>query len=85
MNSEKIRQIITGCLNEMYEASEPSITWKEIEKKYEGVDNWFWNHEITEAKYDEIRDKYRKLLPTYYRGSLDFDLLNYAPKFKKEK
>ena len=84
MKAEKIKEIIISCLDEMYQASDPPITWAEIEKQYEGVKDWFWKHEIGEKKYDEIRAKYKKMLPPYARGNLDFDLLNYAPKFKKE-
>lgn len=85
MNEKKAIEIMKKCLDEMYKASDPPISWEEIEKKYEGVDNWFWKHEIEERKYEEIRDKYKKQLPPKYRRTLEWELLNYAPKFKMEK
>ena len=44
-------------------------------------------HKITEAKYDEIKTKYEKKLPSpkqYYKRQLEWFLLGYAPAFKEE-
>ena len=81
----KAARIIRACLNDMYRASDPPISWDECEKKYDGVENWFLKHEISEEKYGEIREVYLKQLPKMYHHALGWELLNYAPRFKKEK
>lgn len=82
MNDKKAIKIMEDCLNEMYLNSTPPITWKEVKDKYVGVDDWYWKHELCEKKYVEIKDKYRKKLSSLYKSSLDWALLDFAPKFK---
>ena len=84
MSDKRVKEIIIDCLDELYQNSEPPISWKEIQTKYIDSEKWFWNHEIEESKYEEIRAKYKSKLRPYQRSALDMALLNYAPKFKKE-
>ena len=85
MSEEKATKLIQACLNDMYKASEPSITWAECKKKYVGVEEWYAKHVINEKKFMEIRDVYLKQLPKMYQTTLKWQLLNYAPRFKTEK
>ena len=85
MSEKKAVRLIRACLNDMYMASDPPITWDECEKKYKGVEEWYAKHEISEEKFMEIREVYLKQLPKMYHYSLKWSLLNYAPRFKTEK
>lgn len=91
MNSEKLNkseQIVLDCLNEMYAKSTPRVSFNNIIKKSkstnkrvrDSVKGFYEKHTLSEKKYDEIRDKYRKLLKPRDRNRLDFDLLCYGPK-----
>ena len=91
MNSEKLNKsekIVLDCLNEMYAKSTPRVSFNNIIKKSkstnkrvrDSVKGFYENHTLSEKKYDEIRDKYRKLLRPKDRTRLDFDLLCYGPK-----
>ncbi len=73
---------IRECLDEMYQASNPPITWAECEKNYKEVDNWFWKHTIDEETYITIKKKYLKKLPELYKNTLVWSLCNYGPKIK---
>jgi len=79
MNKKKAAQTIRACLNELYLAADPPISWEEIEKKYADVDEWWMNHYIKREDYDRIKAKYQKKLPKVYHWSLSMELLNYAP------
>lgn len=77
---KKEEKIVIDCLDEMYKASDPPITWKQIEKKYSdtGVE-FFKLHKIKQADYERIKEKYAKKLPNGYSKSFEMDLLNYSP------
>ena len=79
MKEKKAAELIRQCLDELYRNATPPITWEECEKKYVGVKDWFLKHKIATTMYTKIVDKYRKKLPKLYRGTLDMELLNYAP------
>ena len=78
-DKEKACLLIRQCLTELYQASEPPITFEECEKRYIGVDDWQRKHVITTEKYTEIRDKYYKLLPKVYHFDFELALLDYSP------
>jgi hypothetical protein len=83
MNEQKAIKIIEQCLNEMYKASTPPISWGQIKKKHEGKKvEFFLKHKLTEVDYDKIKEKYKKKLPKLYRRSLDWILLDYSPTIK---
>ena len=78
MNKEE--KVVIDCLNEMYKASDPPITWKQILRDYSNTDIQFCQlHKIKEEDYTRIKEKYKKKLPKAYHKSLEMDLLNYAP------
>ena len=81
----KDAKIIFDCLDEMYRNSEPSTTWKEIEKNYSGKGRteFYLKHSITEEKYEEIRKKYMKKLSSLGKREFPWILLDYAPTFKR--
>ena len=82
MNKEA--KLVEACLDEMYRKSVPSITWKEVKKKYEGKTDWYLLHKIKEADYLRIKEKYMKKLDKGYWNSLEMELLNYSPTFEEE-
>ena len=80
MNSEKASVIVKNCLNEMYKASTPPITWAQLNKKYANTKVKFYQlHKITGKDYDRIKAKYLKQLPKIYHHSLEWCLLDYSP------
>ena len=85
LNEEQLKKTIIACLDEMYRSSEPPITWEEVEESYYGAEEWYMNHRISLQKYDDIRRKYEKLIPEHQHRYLHFELLNYAPAFKRKK
>jgi len=82
MNEKKAAELIRSCLDEMYKASIPPITWEQCEKKYKNTENWFWKHAISSEDYTRIKNKYRKKLSRVYHMTLDMELLNYSPRLK---
>jgi len=80
MSKEKTVELINTCLDEMYKASNPPISWKECQDKYVDVDYWYGKHVIKTDKYIEIREKYMKKLTPMYRDSLRWAILNFSPK-----
>jgi len=80
MNKIKAIKEIENCLNEMYKASSPSISWAQIKKKYGGKKVQFYlKHSLPEAKYNKIKEKYTKKLGTRWERDLSWFLLDYAP------
>ncbi len=80
---KKEEKIVIDCLDEMYQASKPPITWKEIEEKYSGTGIMFCRlHKIAQEDYDRIKKKYKKKLGRGLHVSLEMELLNYAPAFE---
>ena len=72
---------VLRCLNELYMASTPSITFKELEKLYGNTNEQFWEkHVIPKYLSKQIIEKYEKLLPIRYHGLLCMSLLDYSPK-----
>ena len=84
MNNKKAGGLIRMCLDEMYQASIPPISWAECEKKYVGVALWFLEHSISLVDYDRIKAKYKKKLDRVYHKTLDMELLNFSPGFKRD-
>ena len=86
MTNAKAVKIFEACMNELYMNSEPSITWEEINDKYGGIERseFYMKHSISQKKYDMITNKYRRMLPEFYRRQLSWYLLDYAPTFKHE-
>jgi hypothetical protein len=79
-NKEKI---IIECLDEMYRASKPPITWNQIIEKYSDTGIPFYNlHKITEENYIRIKKKYKEKLGRGLHISLEMELLDYAPAFE---
>ena len=93
MNDKKALELFNACLNEMYQASIPSTTWAEVQKKYIIIDLGdgkehrsilaeIQRHEITLDDYDRIKKKYYEKLDKMYQRQLDWFLLDYSPRFK---
>ena len=81
---EKAKINTEKCLNDMYKKSTPSITWKEILKRYGNTKIEFYRkHEITEEQYDKIRDKYIKKIPKWLQTSFLMSLLDFSPTIKR--
>jgi len=83
LNDKKALEIFEACIDEMYKNSDPPTTWKNIlqERKKE-----FYNeHSITEEQYNNIKAKYEKKLPTFYKRKLAWFLLDYSPAFTQKK
>jgi len=82
MNNKKAGGLIRMCLDEMYQASIPPISWAECEKQYVDVRDWYWKHSISLVDYTRIKTKYKKKLDRVYHNTLDMELLNYSPRLK---
>ena len=86
MSKEKASELAEECLDEMYRASEPAITLKEIIKKYGGTKIEFYKkHAISQTNYDKISKKYYKQIPKVYHSSFAMTLLDYSPTIKEWK
>lgn len=81
MSDKKALKIFESCMNELYLASAPSISWADIHEKYDGMDRseFYMNHVIKSVDYNRIVDKYSKLLDKFYRRQFAWYLLDYAP------
>lgn len=78
--------LMEKCLDEMYQASTPSITWSQIITKYENTNIQFFRlYEIKETDYDRIKNKYQEKIDKCLWRSMDMTLLSYAPTFKEKK
>jgi len=86
MNDKKALKIFDECMDELYKASIPPITWKEIQNKYADQERseFYMKHCIDEKLYDKITKKYKSKLNIYYNRQLSWFLLDYAPTFCKE-
>ena len=91
MSDSKALKIFEACVDEMYRASTPSTTLKDIKKHMLSIDcctdrcTVYNKHFISEEDYDRIKSKYEKQLNIYYRRQLAWFLLDYAPCFKQDK
>jgi hypothetical protein len=83
MSEKRAGMLVRQCLNEMYLISDPPISWEDVEKTYPNVKAFYLKHQISLEDYNRIKEKYRKKLPKLYHNSLDWELLNYSPTFKK--
>ena len=83
MNDEKALGIFDECMDELYKASDPSVSWESIQTKYAGKERseFYEKHCITDDKYYEIKKRYMKRLNAFYKRKLDWYLLDYAPTF----
>ena len=80
MNKANAKKEIEKCLNEMYKASTPPITWVQIKKKYSGAKVQFYlKHSLPEAKYEKIKEKYIAKLGKRWERELAWWLLDYSP------
>ena len=85
MTEKQAIQLFEQCIDEMYRNSEPSNTWKAINKFFGGTKMTFHDkHKISEDDYNKIKDKYYKKLSKYYQRKLDWFLLAYSPTIKEE-
>ena len=85
ITQEKALKLGESCLNEMYKASVPPISWKDVKKKYGGTKTeFFLNYELSEKDYDRIKAKYAKKMGKFWSRQLEYLLLDYAPKFRDE-
>ena len=86
VTENKAKELARKCLDEMYKASTPSISWEEILKKYSGKKTQFFRkHKLSDEKYNSIKAKYEKKLGRSWSSSLDWMLLDYAPTFEEHK
>lgn len=66
MNRINNSKIIEKCLNEMYLASNPSISYTKIKKKHFDTKIKYWKkHLISLKDFKKIQKKYENILPTY--------------------
>ena len=81
---KKMRELARDCLNELYLASEPSITWGEVEEKYGRTKVRFYEkHLISRKNYDRIVKDCLKGKGRLFEREMQWVLFNYAPKFKE--
>ena len=59
--SDIINQAVIDCLNEMYLASQPSISWEELMKKTDRDKAYWEQHYLSQDIYNDILDKYINL------------------------
>ena len=80
MNETKAKIEIEKCLNEMYKASTPSITWAQVKKRYGNTKTrFFLKHYLPKSKFEKIRKKYVSKLGRRWRRDLEWCLLDYSP------
>jgi hypothetical protein len=80
ISKSKVVELFNACMDELYKASEPSISWVDLQKKYSGKNvSFYLDYHISEDKYNEIVDKYHKLIHKMYHNDLSWFLLDYAP------
>ena len=81
MSKVRVVELFNQCMNELYEASTPSISWKKVQETYRGKqrDEFYLKHYIDEDKYNEITNRYKRLIPKLYHNDFSFYLLDYAP------
>lgn len=84
INYKKVKQLAKDCLNEMYIASTPSISWEDYCTKYGNTKiEGFKNHYLSQDKYEEILNKYSKRIATVWQASFYMQILNYSPTSQK--
>ena len=84
ITEKKATELGKACLDEMYKASTPPISFKEILKKYGGTKKQFFlKHEILKKDYDRIKAKYQKKLGKRWAKDLAWLLLDFSPKVKE--
>jgi len=79
VSKKKAVELLNACLDEMYRASTPPITWEECQTEYKNVDEWYMKHVISTEDYTRIHDKYVKQLGRRWSGDLEMTLLSYSP------
>ena len=81
MSEKKAFKIFDECLDDLYLASVPSISWAEIQEKYVGDDSsdFYLKHYISQERYDEIVNGYRRMLDKRFRAKFSCVLLDFAP------
>ncbi len=80
ITEKKALEIGQECLNEMYKASTPPITWKQVIKKYAKTNTrFFLKHKISEKDYSRIKSKYLKKIGKYWANDLGWLLLDFSP------
>lgn len=86
MSDKKAVVIFDDCMDELYKASIPPISWKAVQRKYAGDKHseFFMKHCIDGETYDKIVKKYKKKLNIYHRCGLAWYLLDYSPTLCKE-
>ena len=86
MRKKKLTEIGVELLDELYRNSEPPTTWHEILEKYADKprSEFYLKHAISEDKYIEIVDRYKKQLRKWEQNQLSWLLLDYAPTCKKK-
>ena len=80
MRSEIIERAIKECLNEMYQKSQPSITWDEIVEKYESGEydentKVYEKHYLPSEECKEIEEKYIQAYRIHNEWDEDADLM----------
>jgi len=88
---DKLGELFFDMLQEMYQASEPPLDFKEFRRKLEAGEikcpkDWYRQHRLAESEYVVIRDNFYKKhkLTKRERGKFAWELLNYAPRFAEE-
>ena len=86
MSDKKVLGLFNGCLDELYRASNPSIGWDEVQKKYSGSEHsdFYLRYCIDEVVYDRIVSRYKKRMTPFYRSRFAWFLLDFAPTFCNE-
>ena len=81
MSEKKAMGLFEDCMDELYLASVPSISWHDIKRKYSGENRseLYLKHKIKSSVYDSIVSKYKKSLPKFYNRDFESYLLDYAP------
>jgi len=82
MTLTKVEKIARKMMNELYTNSVPRTTWNQFVKKYSDTKIKGYNkHKIKRETAERILEKYKKIVPSYYRNSLAALWLSYGPAY----
>lgn len=73
--SDIVNQATIDCLNEMYLASQPSISWEELMEKSSEKKSYWEQHYLPQDIYNDILDKYIYLYKIHNDWDKDIDLV----------
>jgi len=80
VGKRKALDISEACLEELFRASKPSISWAKVKAKNKKTGRALQSmHKIKLADYKRIKKKYRARLPVRWQSQFDHILFSFAP------